>query len=127
MPWLLPSVVIQVININANVKNILWEINWTPFININTCLSSIPNVNNRDSLLPGQRINVDLVGIAASVSFLFGLGKLREEVVLILLKDKNKRTLRNCTGRYHINQQEKEEKLDGQKELHSLVHIQAYP
>lgn len=64
------------------------------FTNINTCLSSIPNVNNRDSLLPGQRINVDLVGIAAPVSFLFGLGKLREEVVLILLKDKNKRTIR---------------------------------
>lgn len=65
-----------------------------PFININTCLSSIPNVNNRDSLLPGQRINVDLVGIAASVSFLFGLGKLREVVVLILLKDKNENSVR---------------------------------
>lgn len=65
-----------------------------PFLKKNTCLSSIPNVNNRDSLLSSQRVNVYLVGIAASVPFLFGLGKLGEEEVLILLKDKNKRTLR---------------------------------
>lgn len=65
-----------------------------PFLKMNTCLSSIPNVNNRDSLFSGQRVYVNLVGIAASVSFLFGLRELGEEVVLILLNDKNKRTLK---------------------------------
>lgn len=58
-----------------------------PLQEINTCLSSIPNVNHRDSLFSSQRVNVNLVGIAASVPFLFGLGKLGEEEVLILLKN----------------------------------------
>lgn len=48
-------------------------------------LASVSSVDHRDSLVPSQRVDVDLVGISTAVALLLGLGELRQQQLLALL------------------------------------------
>lgn len=48
-------------------------------------LASVASVDHRNSLLAGERVDVNLVGIPAAMALLFRLRKLRQQQVVALL------------------------------------------
>lgn len=61
----------------------------TATLNTAAHLASIASVDHRNSFLPGQRVDVNLVGIPAAMALLFRLGKLRQQQVVALLRKEN--------------------------------------
>lgn len=53
-------------------------------------LAPVAPVDHRNSLLAGQRVDVDLVGIPAAMALLFRLGKLRQQQVVALLQERRR-------------------------------------
>lgn len=66
-------------------------------------LASIAPVDHRDSLLACQRVDVNLVGVPAAMALLFGLGKLRQQQVVALLRKRRSREIcKFCETAVHM-------------------------